>query len=140
MKHILQLVLGFGLIVTLTGCQAILFPQEEITAEELLSRLDEKQEAVKLPKQLTLAAAKKIALQKNPDLKAAQARVKQAIARVKQAQSAYYPTLGVQGGDIYTRYQASMGMPGTMDGDYSTYSAGAYSSWLLFNGFSREFG
>lgn len=50
-----------------------------------------------IPSILDLETAKAIALRNNPSMKAAAARVDQAKARVRQARSAYFPTVGATG-------------------------------------------
>ena len=70
--------LCFGILVL----TPLAFGQEEPETEGAL-----------VPKELTLAEAKRIALLENPSLKAAEARVKQAWARVRQARASYFPNV-----------------------------------------------
>lgn len=116
---------------------------------------------------LDLDTAAKIALAENPSLKAAQARVTQAAQLVKQAWAPYWPQLELSGGysqvkpsqsAINQEYEGSnqlienlnsglssipgvnippIDVPDAETTDY--YQIGIKASWLIFDGFAREF-
>ena len=99
---------------------------------------------------LDLDTAKKIALARNPTLKAAAHRVEQAAWRVKQAASAYLPRLDANtqasrvelSDNAYTAalQQARFFNPAaTMEDPEEYYSAGITATWRMFDGFSRRF-
>jgi outer membrane protein TolC len=56
-----------------------------------------------IPSELDLGDAQRIAIESNPDLKAAYARVQQAEERVKQARSLYFPTVGLTVDAFHTK-------------------------------------
>lgn len=97
---------------------------------------------------LDLETAQRIALQANPGIAAAFARVEQAQARVKQAVAAWWPSLDVSGqasrthrSDVaYAAAQFYSSVPGQSgDRDYDSSSASLQATWVLFNGFYRSF-
>jgi len=97
---------------------------------------------------LDLQTARRIALADNPGLKASLARIEQAVARVKQAEAAWWPTLDLSGGASRVRLsdsnydQVLLGARGTgvaTDQDEDRYSAGLSTTWILFDGFRRKF-
>lgn len=59
--------------------------------------------SVIVPTELDLETAQRIAIENNPDLKAAQSRVQQAQERIKQARSLYYPNVGVSVDAFHTK-------------------------------------
>lgn len=85
---------------------------------------------------LTLAQAKRIALEGNPGLRAATARVKAATAVIRQTKAAYYPILGIRAGARHTQ-----DVPAMLGGGdpIQQYTAMAQVRWLIFDGFSRRF-
>ena len=73
---------------------ALLAESPETTTSEAPSAVQEAQgAAVELPALLDLESAQRIALEQNPSLQAAEARIEQARQRVKQARSAYFPQI-----------------------------------------------
>jgi outer membrane protein TolC len=97
---------------------------------------------------LDLETAQRLALQGNPGMDAALARLEQARARLKQAVAAWWPTLDVTGTAARTRrsdieYEmASLfpALPGqTSDRTYDSSAAGLQATWVLFDGFYRSF-
>jgi len=99
-------------------------------------------------KVLDLKTAQKLALAGNPDIAAAQARIEQARARVRQAAATWWPSLDASGAgarqrlsdnsfqttkDLYSRF----GM--ATDQTTENYSANLQATWLLFDGFARNF-
>lgn len=107
---------------------------------------------------LDLATAARIALAANPSLAAAQARVMQASQIVKQAQAPYWPQLDASAGvsrvDLSQRdIDAQLGTynlirslhpaaglpPADISNPEDFYQAGLSASWLVFDGFAREF-
>lgn len=105
---------------------------------------------------LDLPTAARIALSGNPSLQAAQARVAQAAEVVKQAQSAYWPSVDATGGwsrvelsqtsldeklFVYNALRTQITTLPEIDipnpEDY--YQVGLQATWLIFNGLAREF-
>ncbi len=97
---------------------------------------------------LDLRTAQSLALQGNPDMVSAQARVEQARARVSQAVAAWWPSIdltavGVKerlSDDVYESNSALAALYGR-EADQTTdnFSFGAQATWLLFDGFYRSF-
>ncbi len=99
-------------------------------------------------KVLDLATAQEIALQDNPSMAAAMARVRQARARVRQAAAAWWPSLDLTAGGSHVRLpdaylpllQASAApYPQSGGQSYDEYTAGIQAAWVLFDGFYRSF-
>ncbi len=97
---------------------------------------------------LDLDTAKKIALARNPTLKAAAHRVKQAAWRVQQAASAYLPRLDANAqasrvelsDSAYTAtLQQAQFFNATVEDPEEYYSAGITATWRMFDGFARRF-
>ncbi len=82
-------------------------------------------------KTLDLQAAQRLALKGNPGIGAAQARIEQAKAKIKQAIASQQPSLDAA---------ANVGAQSNKDGDISeNSSAGLQGSWLMFDGHARKF-
>ncbi len=98
-------------------------------------------------KVLDLATAQEIALQDNPSMAAAMARVRQARARVRQAAAAWWPSLDLTAGGSHVRLpdsylplsQAAAPSPQAGGQSYDEYAAGIQAAWVLFDGFYRSF-
>ncbi len=103
---------------------------------------------------LDLETAARMALADNPSLKAALERVIQAREAVRQARSAYWPRLDLEGSGARvtlsdTAYDAQLsqaqliesigGPPATVEESEDYYSASLTASWILFDGFARRF-
>ncbi len=97
---------------------------------------------------LDLETAQGIALAGNPDIVAAQARVEQARARVRQAVASWWPSLDATGvgmrerqsDSAYTASQAFAALTGTTaDRTAENFTAGLQATWVLFDGFYRNF-
>ena len=97
---------------------------------------------------LDLETAQRIALKGNPGIVAAQARLEQARARVKQAVAAWWPSLDVTATAARTRRSDSgyelanqfSAIPGqSTDRTYDSSAAGLQATWVLFDGFFRSF-
>ncbi|GAB4336333.1 MAG: hypothetical protein Kow0089_06500 [Desulfobulbaceae bacterium] len=97
---------------------------------------------------LDLETAQRLALAANPTMEQARARVEQARARVEQAAAAWYPSLDLTAGASRTRLSdtawettgALAALYGqTADQTSEDYAVGLQASWILFNGFQREF-
>ena len=97
---------------------------------------------------LDLATAQRLALQGNPGIVAAEARLEQARDRVRQAEAAWWPTLDITGNASHTRrsdneqelqdfYSSMSGQ--TLDQTYDSSAAGLQAGWVLFDGFYRSF-
>ena len=92
--------------------------------------------------------AQAIALAGNPDMAAAEARIEQARARVRQATAAWWPNLDLTGrvakerlsdtGYDYNRAIAAL-LGGSADRSTDSSSAGLQATWVLFDGFYRHF-
>lgn len=99
-------------------------------------------------KVLELGAAQAIALSGNPNMAAAQARIEQARARVRQAAATWWPSLdiGASGARQHLSenvYQYNRGLASLIgakvDQNTGVYGAGIQATWLLFDGFYRSF-
>ena len=101
-------------------------------------------------KELDLTTAQTIALAGNPSMAAAQARVEQARARVRQAAASWWPSLdlGASGNRQrlsdttyqYNQLLANRLLPGsTVEQTDDYYAAGLQATWVLFDGFYRSF-
>lgn len=97
------------------------------------------QAGAELPKApLDLTTAQRIALEANPSLAAAEARIQQAKARIDQTRAAYWPTL--DGGGSWSRVDVSDAatLPGQEDPE-THYRASITATVELFDGFARKF-
>lgn len=99
-------------------------------------------------KVLDLKTAQSLAVAGNPSVEAAKARVEQAKARVSQAIATWWPTLDVSGSGARVRlsdssYQGNQRLAalwgGATDQSVDRYGAGAQATWVLFDGFYRNF-
>jgi outer membrane protein TolC len=101
-------------------------------------------------KVLDLKTAQTIALADNPTMAALQARLEQARARVREAAASWWPSLDLRGSGTrqrlsdtsyqYNRLLANTLMPGAaVDRTSDNYSAGLEATWVLFDGFYRNF-
>ena len=117
-------------------------------------------------KVLDLKTAQSLALTGNPTLGAAQSRIEQAQARVRQAAAAWWPSLDLSGSGSRqhlsdTSFQSSQALtsmlagigsqtanssqtlPAVLGGSssqtFDSYSAGIQATWVLFEGFYRRF-
>ncbi|CAK8722385.1 MAG: Outer membrane protein TolC [Candidatus Electronema aureum] len=82
-------------------------------------------------KMLELPEAQRIALQGNPGIGAAQARIEQAKAKIKQVIASQQPSVDVV---------ANLGAQSDQEGEISENSSlGLQASWLLFDGYARKF-
>lgn len=100
---------------------------------------------------LDLETAARIALEGNPSLAAAQARVGQAREAVRQARSSYWPRFDLTASQTrvdlsdnahqsqLASRQALFGSSATVDNPEDYYRASVTASWLLFDGFTRRF-
>ncbi|WP_420208572.1 TolC family protein [Candidatus Electronema sp. JC] len=80
---------------------------------------------------LDLQAAQRLALKGNPGIGAAQARIEQAKAKIKQAIASQQPSLDAA---------ANVGAQSNKDGDINENSSvGLQGSWLMFDGHARKF-
>jgi TolC family type I secretion outer membrane protein len=113
------------------------------------SSVDVTSELTALP-ELTLRDAARLAVAGNPSLAAAAERVRQAKARLDQARALWFPRLDAGAGgsrvDLAENdYQAALDQArvfnpaASVDDTQDTYTAGLTATWVLFNGFEREF-
>jgi outer membrane protein TolC len=100
--------------------------------------------------ELDLRTAARIALEQNPSLAAAAARVAQARERLAQARARYWPTVDAEGAgsrvDLSRNdYEESLAMArlfdssATIDDPRNRYRAALTANWVLFDGFERKF-
>jgi outer membrane protein TolC len=100
-----------------------------------------KESALVVPQgRLTLDEAWKAALDNFPGIQEAQQRIEAARAVLKQAKSAYLPSVTAQGGgkarDVTV--QPDWNPYDRIDDSFNEMSVGISLTWLLFDGFSRE--
>ncbi len=89
---------------------------------------------------LDLKTARLIALKNNYSLKAALTRVIQAKERVVQARSAYWPGIDTSlSGNRTWLSDNAIRLPGRIENSISTFKSGISATYLLFDGFAREF-
>ena len=94
-------------------------------------------DAEKVKIKLTLDDFRQMALKDNPSLAVAKARVDAAMAGVRQAQAAYYPTVNLESTAQHSRDRTIR-----TTGAYSSrmnYDVTLSSTWVLFDGFQRRF-
>jgi TolC family type I secretion outer membrane protein len=100
--------------------------------------------------QLDLRTAAKIALEKNPSLAAAAARVAQAREQLAQARARYWPTLDAEAAgarvDLSRNdYEDALAQArffdpaATVDDPQQRYRTGLTANWVIFDGFERKF-
>ncbi len=87
-------------------------------------------------KTIDLQEAQRIALQGNPGIGVAQARIEQAKATVKQAEAAWQPSVDAIG-TFGLSYQVDSGPASDSTGKNS--KVGLQASWLLFDGYAHKF-
>ncbi len=85
----------------------------------------------------TLPGVKKMALQNNPSLSEAKARIDSAAAEVARAKSVYWPNLDLISSAQRNQQRATR--PSRNYHKHSDYSLGLDLSWTLFDGFQRKF-
>jgi outer membrane protein TolC len=98
---------------------------------------------------LDLETAQRVGLLQNPNLMAASERLNQARERVRQAQAAYWPTLGTEASgqrvEISNNANKNQGAspfivdPRERDDSTNVYRAGVISTWTVFDGFRRHY-
>lgn len=99
---------------------------------------------------LDLKTAGAIALRQNPSIAMAASRVKQSLARLSQARSAFWPRIDLTG--AYSEMEMSdkdyednltnarfFDPTATIENPDDYYQAGARATWVLFNGFERKY-
>jgi len=100
--------------------------------------------------ELDLRTAARIALEKNPSLAAAAARVAQAREQAAQARARYWPTIDAEGAGSRVELsrndrEESLAMArlfdpsATIDDPQNRYRAALTANWVLFDGFERKF-
>lgn len=131
-------ILYFILIIFLAclSFQAVSFAQETNAGSSGKTDLS-------ILKTLDLKTAQKIAIEDNPSFAAAEERVRQARQQVYQAYSSYLPRIDATAGGrrmilSENDYQSALLM-GAVNQRSDTYTAGLSASWVLFNGFEREY-
>lgn len=101
-----------------------------------------------LPMVLSLEEAQRIAIQDNPNLKAASARVEQAQAVLRQARSAYLPSISSSvtasvtelSDDDFKAAKGTAAFTGTSaDDTFELYQGSVTLGYLVFDGFGRRF-
>jgi len=99
----------------------------------------ERCEPVKLPPVLSVEEAKRLALERNPDIAAAAARVSAARARAFKAFGAYLPTLQASFNYTHTFNMPRFSYFRFLPQDFEEYQTLFEGTFLLFDGFVREF-
>lgn len=101
-------------------------------------------------KVLDLETAQRFALANSPNLAAAAERVNQASERVNQARATYFPTLDAEGSatrvdlsnneedDLQDQF-GQLNPNARVENPENYYRAGLVGSWIVFDGFRREF-
>ena len=87
---------------------------------------------------MTLDEAKQMALQKNPTLETAKARIQSAMEGIKQAEAAFYPSLELNAGYARLRDQRTT-RPERDFENTDRYSVGASINYTLFDAFQDQF-
>jgi len=96
-------------------------------------------EAIGLPAKLTLAKAREIAVESNPEMKAAIQRLRAAVARVAQARSALLPGLELTADFTHIEEAPTWPTQGLFDlAPYQTYALQAQLGWVLYDGLGRQ--
>jgi TolC family type I secretion outer membrane protein len=119
------------------------------TASAAASSVDPAAELATL-ETLDLTAAARLAVAGNPGLAAAADRVRQAKARLDQARATWFPRLDASAAgtrvDLSENdYQSALAQArffnpsASVDDPRDNYAAGLTATWVLFNGFEREF-
>lgn len=103
----------------------------------------QKVDELKTPEELTesVDAAIDRAMEQRPDLKAQLAQLRSANATIKQARSAYFPTLGISGDGGISRQYGQQGQEALLPPAYVTgeiWSVNLGLKWTLFDGARRE--
>ncbi|WP_417911074.1 TolC family protein [Candidatus Electronema sp. PJ] len=134
-----------ALAVCLTITSAWAEEKTQKPAEEKKEIVAEKKEVVAAPeapapvpavvevkaKALDLETAQRLALKGNPGIGAAQARIEQAKAKIKQIMATQQPSVDAL---------ANFGVSGDNEGELTENSAlGLQGAWLLFDGYARQF-
>ncbi len=92
---------------------------------------------------MDLTTAQRLALQGNPGIAAAQARLEQARAQVRQAVAAWWPSVDATGSAARSSYSdvnfATASLMSDVDKTYNSSSIGLNATWVLFDGFYRSF-
>lgn len=96
---------------------------------------------IDLPPVLNLRDAQRIALQENPSIHAAAARIEQAAARIKQARALYFPLVSSSASATFTDLadNARRQLPPGSDDTIEQYNANLEATWVIFDGFGRKF-
>ncbi len=97
-------------------------------------------EAHELQSSLTLREAQRIALQQNPSIRQGIQRIRAAEGKLRQAYSAWWPTVTARGG-LYRREadrQIDFRNYERLQADLTESDVALEANWLLFNGFARR--
>ena len=114
----------------------------------LFAGIAQAQDDKPLPTILTLDEAKRIALSESPTLQAAQARVEQAQAVLKQSRSEFLPIVGATAGASFTELSDNDAEQGaaqaqffgqSFDDTVEGYQGSISLRYLIFDGFGRKF-
>lgn len=127
---------GCGGAVSLRD-EEIVVPWDEDRAPPRAARV----EAAAVGPVLTLRAARALALEGNPEIGMAAMRVEAARARVMGAASRYLPKIDLTAGYTHTFdfYMAQLGDIPFIPRSFESYDTALQGTWLLFDGFVREF-
>jgi len=97
-------------------------------------------EAHETQNRLTLMEAQRIALEQNPSIRQGAARIRAAEGKLRQAYSAWWPTITASGG-LYRREadrQIDFKNYERLQADLTESDVALEANWLLFNGFARR--
>ena len=125
-------------ILFLTSCTVLEKPYVE-PAEVLIKKFSDIRPAENFPSSMSLEEAKALALSRNPGVQAAKARILSARARLLQSYSTYFPQLSLNLSANHTADTSVDTTNGVRRPSFETYSAATRVSWLLFDGFNREY-
>ncbi len=134
-----------ALLVVAAGCGgAVSLRDEEIVVpwdEDHVPPRAARGDAAVVGPVLTLPAARRLALEQNPEIGMAAMRVEAARARALRAMSAYLPKIDVTVGYTHTYdfYMPQFGDIPFIPRSFESYDTSLQGTWLLFDGFVREF-
>lgn len=117
--------------------EEVVVPWDEDRAPPRAARAD----AAAVGPVLTLRAARALALERNPEIGMAAMRVEAAQARVMRAVSGYLPKIDLTAGYTHTYdfYMPQFGDIPFIPKSFESYDTTLQGTWLLFDGFVREF-
>ena len=131
-----------ALALLTAGCRTRPAAESQVTISERPALPAPVEPLREIPEQLTLDASKSFALQRNPDMAVASARVRRAAALLLQTRAALYPRVAAGLSAAHTQDTPSRqgGSAGSFAVDpFETYAGSISGSWLLFDASLRRF-